>query len=84
MQVVVALHVLVWGVSFRGRPIWTPLRHSWRWVGRCVACGSPGTEDNPLHCDHIKPTSKFPELANQIDNLQTLCMKCNISKGNRV
>lgn len=49
---------------------------------RCQICGrSPAT--NPeiiLHVDHIKPWSKGGETV--LENLQTLCSKCNLGKGN--
>ena len=49
---------------------------------KCKICGkSPST--NPtveLHVDHIKPWSKGGEST--LDNLQTLCSKCNIGKSN--
>ncbi len=45
---------------------------------QCVLCGS---KEN-LHCDHIKPRSKYPELALDPENLQTLCMLCNLAKSN--
>ena len=35
-----------------------------------------------IHCDHIKPSSKFPELEEDLGNLQLLCEKCNIEKSN--
>lgn len=49
---------------------------------RCIACGrSPAKEPGvELHVDHIKPWSKGGETV--IENLQTLCAKCNLGKGN--
>lgn len=50
---------------------------------RCLACGrSANTHpDVVLHVDHIKPESKGG--ATDQANLQTLCMDCNLGKGNR-
>lgn len=50
--------------------------------GRCECCGDRPTPGNPLHVDHIKPRSKFPDLALERDNLQVLCANCNLGKGN--
>jgi len=50
--------------------------------GRCCCCGNRPTADNPLHVDHIKPRSKFPELALATSNLQVLCKRCNLGKSN--
>jgi hypothetical protein len=36
----------------------------------------------PMHVDHIKPRSKYPELALTLSNLQVLCEPCNLGKGN--
>ena len=49
---------------------------------RCCCCGvSPATDTSvELHIDHIKPWSKGGESV--IDNLQTLCSKCNLGKSN--
>ena len=41
----------------------------------CLRCGAK----HGLSIDHIVPVSKGGQ--NTIDNLQTLCMPCNISKG---
>jgi hypothetical protein len=46
---------------------------------KCILCGSRSN----LAVDHIKPRSKYPELALDIDNTQILCQSCNSSKGNR-
>ena len=45
---------------------------------KCMACGCEGGE---IHVDHIKPRSKFPELALTLENLQILCADCNLGKG---
>jgi hypothetical protein len=45
----------------------------------CAKCGC--TEH--LHVDHIKPKSLHPGLRLDISNMQVLCAKCNLSKGNR-
>ena len=46
---------------------------------RCCLCGaSPGT-GAILHVDHVKPWSKGGETT--LENLQILCDRCNIGKG---
>lgn len=47
----------------------------------CQMCGaSPAKDPNVnLHADHIKPWSKGGETV--LENLRTLCMKCNIGKS---
>jgi len=45
----------------------------------CMCCGY---ESKSNHIDHIKPKSKYPELALDINNLQVLCQECNTTKGN--
>lgn len=48
----------------------------------CVQCGaSPAKNlDVELHIDHITPWSKGGETVEE--NLQTLCLKCNLGKSN--
>jgi len=48
---------------------------------QCCLCGA--ANGAKLHVDHIKPRSKFPELALRLDNLQVLCEPCNLGKSNR-
>jgi len=50
--------------------------------GKCQCCGATG-DKAPLHVDHIKPRSKYPELALVLDNLQVLCADCNVGKLNQ-
>lgn len=47
----------------------------------CQECGCHISNDYDLTVDHIKPRSKFPELALEKSNLQVLCRRCNSSKG---
>lgn len=51
--------------------------------GRCLCCGADRFSGAILDVDHIKPRSKYPELALNQDNLQVLCRDCNEGKGNR-
>lgn len=50
---------------------------------KCVACGRTPDDDVKIHVDHIKPRSKHPELALDINNLQVMCEDCNLGKGNK-
>ncbi len=49
---------------------------------KCCLCGASPANDPSvvLHIDHKQPYSKGGETT--IDNLQTLCSKCNIGKSN--
>lgn len=48
--------------------------------GCCQCCGNRAMPGNPLHVDHIKPRSKYPELELELNNLQVLCADCNLGK----
>jgi len=63
---------------------WNELRYkALKLHGRkCQCCGAQPPEI-VLHVDHIKPRSKFPELALDLDNLQVLCEWCNKGKSNK-
>lgn len=50
--------------------------------GRCQCCGATAEDGARIHVDHIKPRSKYPRLALQLNNLQILCGECNIGKSN--
>ena len=51
---------------------------------KCCACGASPAKDATveLHIDHIVPWSRGGET--EIDNLQTLCSKCNLGKSDLV
>ena len=51
---------------------------------KCCACGASPAKDPTieLHIDHIIPWSKGGETT--IENLQTLCSKCNIGKSDLI
>ena len=52
---------------------------------RCVKCGASPANDptcEQLHADHILPFSKGGKTL--VENLQTLCQRCNLGKGNRL
>lgn len=67
--------------AFHHTEEWAALReHALDYYGRrCMACGSR----DELQADHIKPKSKYPELALWFANLQVLCRHCNFRKGAR-
>lgn len=48
----------------------------------CQTCGAKQSDDVLLEVDHIKPVSKGG--TNDLDNLVTLCYKCNRGKGARI
>lgn len=47
---------------------------------KCVECGAT-KENTTLHVDHILPVAQGG--SDELDNLQTLCEACNLSKSNR-
>lgn len=50
--------------------------------GKCELCNRGSQNGVILHVDHIKPRSKYPELALSERNLQVLCDDCNLGKSN--
>lgn len=69
--------------SFYLSPAWRRLRYRVLRAanGACECCGAGPTRESPLHVDHIKPRSRFPELDLDPRNLQVLCEDCNLGKG---
>lgn len=45
----------------------------------CQLCGATPQDGAKLHVDHILPWSKGGETV--VENLQILCDKCNLGKG---
>jgi 5-methylcytosine-specific restriction endonuclease McrA len=70
--------------AFLVSPLWKRLRYeAFRKYGqRCMCCGITNKEA-VLQVDHIKPRSRYPELADDINNLQILCRICNCGKSNK-
>lgn len=69
---------------------WKELRYQkLREVQYCECCGKnkkdrlESGERVKLTVDHIKPRSKYPELALDYNNLQALCQECNAGKSNQ-
>lgn len=46
---------------------------------KCLKCG---IIDSEMHVDHIKPISLYPDLKEDMNNLQVLCKECNLEKSN--
>lgn len=73
------------GKNFYLSPEWRKLKYQafLRYGNSCNCCGRSRKFHNiVLHVDHIKPRSKFPDLALEISNLQILCEECNLAKSN--
>jgi 5-methylcytosine-specific restriction endonuclease McrA len=67
-----------------GGRAWLELRYqAFKTYGnKCACCGAKPSDGIRLHVDHIKPISKYPELAMCMTNLQILCAACNVGKSN--
>ncbi|WP_374684733.1 HNH endonuclease [Scandinavium hiltneri] len=48
-----------------------------KYAAKCVYCGRSRRDGVKLHVDHIKPRSKYPQLALEFSNFQVLCENCN-------
>lgn len=70
------------GQSFYDTDEWRDVRYRALVIhgGCCQCCGASPCRGKPLHVDHIKPRSKFPELELDLNNLQVLCKDCNLGK----
>lgn len=71
--------------QFYASPEWNMLRkQAIKKGGRiCAECGRKIRKDNDITVDHIRPRSKYPDLALKIENLRVLCRSCNSRKGDR-
>jgi hypothetical protein len=68
------------GYSFVRAGIWWSVLARDKWT--CCSCGRSSKEEGiTLEVDHILPRSKGG--TDDLDNLQTLCKKCNIGKSNK-
>jgi len=54
-----------------------------RQQNHCCAICKETLRGKQVHCDHIKPLSKFPELALEPSNMQLSCSDCNLKKGSK-
>lgn len=67
-------------VDFYRSRAWRELRYKaiLKYGRNCMCCG---VRADPVHVDHIKPRSKYPELALDINNVQILCEADNLAKS---
>ena len=68
----------------RRRPAEKPVPQSLKWKvlrEAGFACQACGATDAPMHVDHIVPRARGG--GNEPENLQALCQKCNIRKGDK-
>ncbi|MEQ9487121.1 HNH endonuclease [Coleofasciculus sp. F4-SAH-05] len=65
--------------SFVRAGLWWSVLARDKW--KCCSCGRSAKDGITLHVDHIKPRSLGG--TDDIKNLQTLCLKCNIGKSNK-
>ncbi|MBQ8472176.1 MAG: HNH endonuclease [Bacilli bacterium] len=49
---------------------------------KCCVCGYGSLDNVKLHVDHIIPVSRGGKT--KLDNLQTLCNRCNLGKSDKV
>lgn len=70
-------------VPFYATVEWRRLRYQAfvRYGNACQCCGMGASQGIPLHVDHIRPRSKYPQLEFDLSNLQVLCEDCNLGKG---
>lgn len=76
---------LILGKDFYMSKEWRELRYKVfaKYKAACMACGRTYMGHGVvMHCDHIKPRSKHPELALELGNIQILCEDCNLGKSN--
>ena len=69
--------------QFFDSPEWRELRYKalLKYGRKCRCCGATPETGAILQVDHVKPRSKYPTLALDINNLQVLCKDCNLGKG---
>jgi 5-methylcytosine-specific restriction endonuclease McrA len=70
---------------FYSSPEWVKLREQViKEEGRvCAQCGRKIKNDNDVTVDHIRPRTKYPQLALSRENLRVLCRQCNSRKKDR-
>ena len=71
--------------DFYSSRAWQILRYQAfeKYGNRCQCCGGTPEDGLTMHVDHIKPKSTHPELALDLNNLQILCIDCNVGKINQ-
>lgn len=71
-----------YGESFYSSREWLSLRYdAFKLYGKkCAICND---SSSTMHVDHIKPRSKYPDLALTLSNLQILCRDCNLGKSDK-
>lgn len=68
---------------FCDSPEWKEIRYKalLKYGRRCACCGATPQTGAIMQVDHIKPRSRYPALALDLNNLQVLCKDCNTGKG---
>lgn len=65
--------------KFYSSKAWLDLRYRVlkHYGAKCMCCAAATGQ---MQVDHIKPRSRYPELALSFDNMQVLCASCNMGK----